>query len=76
MSMPASDEAGLGYVVEQIEWFDCIVPAALVPLNQDGEVEQFKRVPQAQLQSMLQNNAFTSEAALIFAQSKYRKLSQ
>lgn len=76
MSMPAPDEAGLGYVVEQIEWFDCIVPAALVPLNQDGEVEQFKRVPQAQLQSMLQNNAFTSEAALIFAQSKYRKSSQ
>ena len=76
MNMPATDEAGLGYVIEHIDWFDCIVPGGHVPLNQDGEVEQFKRVQPAQLQSMLQDYAFTSEAALIFAQSKDRKSNQ
>ena len=73
MNMPGSDEAGLGYVIEHIDWFECVVPDGLVPLNNDGEVQQFKLVQQAQLHSMLQDHAFTSEAALILAQSKYRQ---
>jgi 8-oxo-dGTP pyrophosphatase MutT (NUDIX family) len=73
MNMPGSDDAGLGYVIEHIDWFECIVPDGLVPLNNDGEVQQFKLVQQAQLHSMLQDHAFTAEAALILAQSKYRQ---
>jgi len=67
MRMPASDDQGLGYVIERIDWFEGVVPEDVLPLNRDGEVQQFKRVGKIELRSMLQNNKFTLEAALIFA---------
>jgi 8-oxo-dGTP pyrophosphatase MutT (NUDIX family) len=69
MRMPASDDGDLGYVMERIDWFEAIVPEHVLPLNQDGEVQQFRRVSNKQLRSMLHNHEFTSEAALIFAMS-------
>lgn len=65
---PALDGRGAGYVVEHIDWFHGIVPEALVPDNQDGEVEQFALVTPAELHAMLARGAFTTEAALILAQ--------
>ena len=32
----------MAYMVEHIDWYSCCVPAGVVPLNQDGEVQQFQ----------------------------------
>ena len=34
--------AARGYVVEYIDWYRCVVPEGVVPVNQDGEVAQFR----------------------------------
>jgi len=65
---PSDDGGGTGYVVEQIDWYGCTVPDGLTPVNQDGEVERFALLPQDELLSRLQNDEFTIDAALIFAQ--------
>jgi 8-oxo-dGTP pyrophosphatase MutT (NUDIX family) len=54
-----------GYMVEQIQMFEALVPAALAPLNQDGEVAAFERLELAALRERLHAGAFTLEAALI-----------
>lgn len=69
LRMPAAEDQGLGYVVERIDWFEALVPDNLIPLNQDGEVAQFRLVKQVELTSMLHQQAFTAEAAMIFALS-------
>ena len=56
-----------GYMVEHIEMFEALVPDALAPLNQDGEVAQFARLTLAQLRERLNAEQFTLEAALILA---------
>lgn len=56
-----------GYVDEWIEWATCVVPAGVEPRNMDGEVEQFVCMDCAQLQSRLDADEFTLEAALVLA---------
>lgn len=64
MRKPSSDD-GAGYVVEQIDWFHCTVPQGMQPVNLDGEVAQFLLLDRRELLSKLQQNEFTTEAALI-----------
>ena len=56
-----------GYVVEHLDWYRCVVPPGTVPVNQDGEVAQFKLMEQGELASRLQRDEFTIEAGLILA---------
>ena len=60
-----ADNTGVGYVVEDIDWFSCTVPQGLVPVNQDGEVAQFQLLERAELVARLQRDEFTLEASLI-----------
>ena len=63
---PNGRDAGLGYVVERIDWFSCVLPDGMVPHNQDGEVAQFDLMNPQELQARLQASAFTLDAANIF----------
>ena len=56
-----------GYMVEQIDVFEAVVPAGVAPENQDGEVERFERVDHAELRERLVRGEFTLEASLILA---------
>jgi hypothetical protein len=58
-------DGGIGYVVERVDWFECTLPAHIVPENQDGEVAQFALFDQDAWRAMLRRGEFTSEAALI-----------
>ena len=62
---PASQDADAGYVVEKIDWYDCIVPDTVLPVNQDGEVAQFLLLERTELVDWLRRDQFTIEAALI-----------
>lgn len=62
---PAPDANGAGYVVERVDWYRCTVPEGLAPVNQDGEVDEFRLMARGELVGKLQAGAFTSEAALI-----------
>ena len=64
---PASAEDAIGYVVERADAYVCTVPGNCTPENQDGEVAQFARVGPAQLQTLLEADQFTVEAALLLA---------
>jgi len=54
-----------GYTVEQIDWFQCTVPDGVVPVNQDGEVDEFRLMTGQEVLQGMQRNAFTLEAALV-----------
>ena len=54
-----------GYMVEQIDVFEAVVPAGMVPVNQDGEVLRFERIDRAPLRDRLTGGEFTLEASLI-----------
>lgn len=54
-----------GYVVEQIDWYRCVVPERVAPVNQDGEVAQFRLMRADELYEALLREQFTVEAALI-----------
>lgn len=56
-----------GYMVEHIDVFEATVPAGLVPVNQDGEVECFECWPEAVLRERLVACVFTLEAGLILS---------
>jgi 8-oxo-dGTP pyrophosphatase MutT (NUDIX family) len=60
-------DGGVGYVVEQIDWFTCLVPDGLRPINQDGEVVQFALLDASELKLLLERNAFTLDAAWILS---------
>ena len=64
---PAPDGRGAGYVVEHIAWFQCTLPAGIVPHNQDGEVAQFALVQPADLRAQLLQGEFTLEASVVLA---------
>lgn len=64
MRKPSHDDS-TGYIEEQIDWFHCTVPQGVQPLNQDGEVEQFLLLDRRELLIKLEQNEFTTEAALI-----------
>jgi hypothetical protein len=65
MRKPSGEAADGGYVVEQVDWFDCVLPDGMVPVNQDGEVEQFELLDRRSLIARLEQNQFTTEAALV-----------
>lgn len=65
---PARDGNGAGYVVEDIIWSTCIVPDGVLPVNQDGEVAQFKLMTSEEVIAVMQRGEFTAEAALILAE--------
>ena len=54
-----------GYVVEQVEWYRCVLSEGVVPANQDGEVAQFRRMQTDELCEALLREQFTVEAALV-----------
>lgn len=62
---PARDGNGAGYVVEDITWYASTVPSGVVPVNQDGEVAQFKLMTADEVMAAVQRGEFTTEAALI-----------
>lgn len=64
---PTGDVRG-GYVVEDIDWYGCVLPDGVLPANQDGEVAQFQCIAPGELRRRLLDGAFTLEAAAIFAQ--------
>ena len=65
---PSTDGGGSGYLVEDIDWYRCIVPEGVVPVNQDGEVAQFRLMESGELVAALQRGEFTAEAALILVE--------
>jgi len=65
---PASEE-GAGYVVEHIDWYRCIVPQGVMPVNQDGEVAHFALMDGDEVAARLQRDEFTIEAALILLEA-------
>lgn len=62
-------EPGAGYVVEHIDWYRCVVPEGVVPVNQDGEVAQFRLMRSDEVLARLQRDEFTIEAALILVEA-------
>jgi len=54
-----------GYMVEQIDWFHCTVPDGVLPANQDGEVDEFRLMPPAEVLARLEREEFTLEASLV-----------
>jgi len=64
---PCDDGHGAGYVIERIDWYHCTVPDGQVPVNQDGEVEQFVLMDGGEMTARMHAGEFTSEAALIQA---------
>lgn len=54
-----------GYVEERIAWYRCTVPEGVEPVNQDGEVAQFRRMDAHELRQRLLADEFTVDAALM-----------
>lgn len=68
---PNTVDGGVGYVVEHIVWFEGLIPPAVQPVNQDGEVIQFALQPIDSLRELLSNELLTTEAALILLDSRF-----
>lgn len=62
---PATDGNGAGYVLERIDWYRCVLPEGLTPVNQDGEVERFCLLAATDVLGRLMRHEFTIEAALV-----------
>jgi len=62
-----------GYMVEHSDVFEAVIPAALTPVNQDGEVDRFECLAPAALLERLAAGQFTLEAALMLAASLRRR---
>ena len=60
-----ADDNGIGYMVEETDWFECTVPEGIAPVNQDGEVVQFLLLEPDELVARSHRNEFTLEAALV-----------
>lgn len=67
-SRPSRDVQA-GYVREHIDWYRCTLPEGLQPENQDGEVDQFRLMPGAEVAQRLERDEFTVEAALILIEA-------
>ncbi len=62
---PNPVDGGVGHVEERIDWFDCLVPDGVTPVNQDGEVSQFVLMDTAELNRLQDAGQVTTEAGLI-----------
>lgn len=62
---PTPDGHGAGFMRERLDWFTCVVPDALQPVNQDGEVAQFGLLTRDEWQQLLRAGQFTDEAARV-----------
>lgn len=60
-----SESVPHGYLVQDIEWFTCCVPAGAEPHNQDGEVAQFRTMEADEVVRRLQDDEFTLDAAML-----------
>ncbi len=69
VQQPNARDGGIGYVVEQIDWFVGVIPDGITPVNQDGEVAQFALLQPLELKLQLESNAFTLDASLILSQA-------
>jgi len=67
MRRPTDSGVG-GYVVEHIDWYRCVVPEGVEPINQDGEVAQFRLMQASDVLTLLERDEFTIEAALILTE--------
>lgn len=63
---PTNDGVG-GYISERIDWYRAIVSGNHTPVNQDGEVERFAKVPRESLMAGIAAGKFTMEAGLVVA---------
>lgn len=64
---PNARDGGIGYVVEQIDWFSGVIPDGITPVNQDGEVSQFALLEPLELKVQLESKLFTLDASLILS---------
>ncbi len=64
---PNARDDGVGYVVEQIDWFAGVIPDSITPMNQDGEVVQFALLQPSELKTQLESSAFALDASLILS---------
>lgn len=62
-------DGGPGYVIERIDWYRCRVPDGVVPVNQDGEVDEFRAMTGAEIARRMLAAEFTREAALILVEA-------
>ena len=62
-----------GYMVERISVFRAIVPAGVVPINRDGEVDRFECLEPSALARRLAAGEFTLEATLILGAELERR---
>lgn len=62
---PSADGCGTGYLVEHIDWYRCVLPHGLEPVNQDGEVAQYRLMSADEVMHHLLCDKFTLEAALV-----------
>lgn len=60
-----SGESRAGYIVEYLDWYSCVVPEGVMPVNQDGEVLQFRLMQPEEVVHLMLRDQFTMEAALI-----------
>jgi 8-oxo-dGTP pyrophosphatase MutT (NUDIX family) len=60
-----SDESSAGYIQEYLDWYGCVIPEGVVPLNQDGEVTQFRLMQPEEVARLMLRDEFTLAAALI-----------
>ena len=63
---PCDAKLAHGYVVQDLEWFTCVVPAGVVPQNQDGEVLAFDCLEAPELAARLARDEFTLDAGLLY----------
>lgn len=64
---PNARDGGIGYVVEQIDWFAGVIPDGITPTNQDGEVAQFALLQPLEFKSQMESNVFTLDASLVLS---------
>lgn len=64
---PNARDGGIGYVVEQIDWFAGVIPDGITPINQDGEVAQFALLQPLEVKLQMESNVFTLDASLILS---------
>ncbi len=64
---PCDEAEGHGYMQERIDWFCAEVPAAMQPINQDGEVQRFDLIDVEMVEDWLVQGRFTPEASMMLA---------